>query len=1066
MITYNRTDLLRIGCLIVPGLELLLDNSAELSKRANKRRTRRGCRAGRLEKRHIDVVITTRIPQTSTVKRNICTQNVIQLGCERYTSSSTNCFIEPALINHTRGVKLDVQCLNVRSVKNKALSVADMVISRDIDILALTETWLGSAIDDHVIHELVPRGYEFHAVSRSGGKRGGGVAVLHKSGLKLKKVSPRGHFTHFEHANYHVMIHGVTFRLCIIYRPPPSKRNGLVNTVFFDQWSAYLDIVMLDSHNIIITGDLNFHLDNPAELDVRRFSETLADRGMTQLVKSPTHRGGHILDVVIVRETGSIISALPTVYDPCLCDKQGNISGDHLAVRFAVHASKPARLRKVVTFRRLRQICVSDFAQDIASSMDLSSDGSVTELVLHYNSDLRSIVDHHAPLQKATVTLRPNSPWFTDTLRQEKRNRRQLERTWLRTGLEVHRQAYRTKCVAFNRMLLTTKSEYYSEKIATCGRDQKQLFHITKNIMGDTGTTNMPSFVSPGALAQRFSDHFTDKVRHIRQGMCDRDDNHSSATRAALSDDVCFDGVPLINFMPITESDVERLVAVAPCKTCELDPIPTWLLKQCSSELVPVITTIINASLTKSVVPPDFKRAVIRPLFKKSTLDKEGLQNYRPVSNLPFASKLVEKVVARQMNDHVDGNTLRDKMQSAYRAGHSTETALLRIKNDIDAALDRKSMVILVMLDLSSAFDTIEHEVLLTRLEHTFGITDKALAWLRSYLSERHQNVVVDSTMSADYVLQCGVPQGSVLGPVLYCMYTRPVCDIVARHGMQYHCYADDIQIYATVGRDQCIAAALLKIEACVMEVADWMVRNQLKLNKDKSQAIIFHNVKQSPHVPVDTYVNIAGQRVRLATSVRNLGVLFDSALTMESQVASVAKTCYYQIRNIGQIRSCITSDACKILVHAMVTSRIDYCNALLYGLPQTMLKRLQRVQNCAARLICRRKKHDHVTPLLKELHWLPIHVRPTYKLLTIAYSVMHGLAPEYLAELLDRHHPRRVLRSASAELLSVPFSQTVRHGDRRFSVAVATLWNQLPNSLRRIETLPLFRTHLKTHLF
>ena len=163
------------------------------------------------------------------------------------------------------------------------------------------------------------------------------------------------------------MIHGVTFRLCIIYRPPPSKGNGLVNTVFFDQWSAYLDIVMLDSYTIIRTGDLNFHLDNPAELDVRRFSETLADRGMTQLVESPTHRGGHILDVVIVRETGSIISALPTVYDPCLCDKQGNIYGGHLAVRFAVHASKPDRLRKVVTFRRLRQICVSDFAQDIAS---------------------------------------------------------------------------------------------------------------------------------------------------------------------------------------------------------------------------------------------------------------------------------------------------------------------------------------------------------------------------------------------------------------------------------------------------------------------------------------------------------------------------------------------------------------------------------------------------------------------------------------------------------------------------------------------------------------------------
>ena len=190
------------------------------------------------------------------------------------------------------------------------------------------------------------------------------------------------------------------------------------------------------------------------------------------------------MDVVVVRETGLIISALPTVYDPFLCDKQGNISGDHLVVRFAVHASKPARLCKVVTFRRLRQICVSDFGQDIDSSMDLSSDGSATDLVIQYNSDLRSIVDHHVPLQKDTVTLRPNSPWFTDTLRQEKRNRRQLERTWLRTGLEVHRQAYRTKCVVFNRLFLTTKSEYFSENIAICGRDQKELFHITNNIMG------------------------------------------------------------------------------------------------------------------------------------------------------------------------------------------------------------------------------------------------------------------------------------------------------------------------------------------------------------------------------------------------------------------------------------------------------------------------------------------------------------------------------------------------------------------------------------------------------
>ena len=135
-------------------------------------------------------------------------------------------------------------------------------------------------------------------------------------------------------------------------------------------------------------------------------------------------------------------------------------------------------------------------------------------------------------------------------------------------------------------------------------------------------------------------------------------------------------------------------------------------------------------------------------------------------------------------------NNLRDPFQSAYRHGHSTETALLRVKNDIAATLDEKGKVVLVMLDLSSAFDTINHNILMNRLQHLVGITDAALSWLHSYITERYQRVDVDSATSADCVMKCGVPQGSVLGPILYCIYMRPIGDIVARHGLQYHCYA------------------------------------------------------------------------------------------------------------------------------------------------------------------------------------------------------------------------------------------------------------------------------------
>ena len=253
-------------------------------------------------------------------------------------------------------VNVDIQCINVRSVKNEATSVADLVSSHDIDILALTETWLGSVVDNQVIAQLVPDGYKFHTVSRPAQKRGGGVAVIYNSGLKVETVSNRNKFTHVEHADYYVTARGVTFRLGVVYRPPLSKRNGFINPVFFDQWSAYLDDVVLDPHDIVITGDLNFHLYIVSDPDARHISETLAVHDMTQLVTDATRSKGYLRDVVIVRNHSAIITTRPIVYDPCLCDTRGNPSGDHVVIKFCVNARMPARVRKEIVFRRLRHI--------------------------------------------------------------------------------------------------------------------------------------------------------------------------------------------------------------------------------------------------------------------------------------------------------------------------------------------------------------------------------------------------------------------------------------------------------------------------------------------------------------------------------------------------------------------------------------------------------------------------------------------------------------------------------------------------------------------------------------
>ena len=389
-------------------------------------------------------------------------------------------------------------------------------------------------------------------------------------------------------------------------------------------------------------------------------------------------------------------------------------------------------------------------------------------------------------------------------------------------------------------------------------------------------------------------------------------------------------------------------------------------------------------------------------------------------------------------------------------------TTDLLVNNDIATALDRKCTTILVLLDLSCAYDTINHVILLRRLEHSVGISGAALEWLHSYESERYRQVAVSSAKSSHCILERGVPQGSVLGHLIYCVYTRPIGDIVTRHGLQYHCYDDDTHIYVTVEKD------VSRIETCIIEVAAWMAKNNLKLNAEKSQAIIVQPSKHRVNKQPEVCVEIAGHRIALSTSLRNFGVVFDSRLSMEEQVAQTAKSCYYQLRNIGQIRSSITEGACRTLVHALVTSRLDYGNGL-YGIPQVTIQRLQRIQNCAARLVTRTRKYEHniITPVLRRLHWLPVLQRTLFKVLVFTYCALNATAPNYLVQLINHRNVTRTLRSSSStELLFVPKSRTMMYGNRRFEVASPILWNNLPVSLRTAKCLTQFRSQLKSHLF
>ena len=268
--------------------------------------------------------------------------------------------------------------------------------------------------------------------------------------------------------------------------------------------------------------------------------------------------------------------------------------------------------------------------------------------------------------------------------------------------------------------------------------------------------------------------------------------------------------------------------------------------------------------------------------------------------------------------------------------------------------------------------------------------------------------------------LTTGVPQGSVLVPLLFSVYVQPIVHIIRAHGLLFHQYADDLQVHAHFYLNHCaLVAAVKQMEDCLDEVKVWMARNSTFMNDGKTQYL--------PIVPksADAIVDKSVIRVGMATStaslcVQCLGVCIDRHLDIKKQVSQTISACSFYLRNIKQISRFLPRSTKERVVNATITSRLDYCNALLYGTSAVNIARLQRKHNTAARLIMPRSRSDSTTPLLRELHWLPIVRRVYFKLLVFTYKAMHNDAPVYLCELVCPYQPTRTLRSANNNMLEV----------------------------------------------
>ena len=532
-----------------------------------------------------------------------------------------------ALSEH--GINSIAMCLiNARSVCNKTLILQDFIIDNKLDCCIITESWLkGDNRDDVITAELLPPGFVIKHKARP--TRGGGVAILLRDTVGvLSSATPS--FNSFEVLECKLDT-TPPLRLIAVYRPPPSGRQPCDARTFIVEFSNYLEHIVMSPGAILIAGDFNYHVDNSSDADAVAFLRTLDSLGLEQRVKGSTHCSGHTLDLVITRKLDSLNPSISI----------GDGVSDHQAVKWTLDMSLEKKPIREIQYRRVKSISLDDLTGDIQSSplMSLSEDISVDEIVHTYNSTMMNLLDRHAPLRVCHIPSRPDPEWYSMEIREAKQKRRRAERQWQRSKLTVHREIYQLERTAVNSCIRQAKRDYYNDKIESVKKDSKKLFGIVNNLLGRKSSLTLPSNSSNYELVTRFNEFFLKKVDDIKSSI----GYAHAASREPMTE------VTLTCWEPVSADGLLKVLKSASVKSCRLDPLPTCLLVKCLDPLLPVILRLVNQSLSDAKMPVAFKTAQVVPLLKKPSLDPDLMKNYRPVSNLPFLSKIIEKVIATQL---------------------------------------------------------------------------------------------------------------------------------------------------------------------------------------------------------------------------------------------------------------------------------------------------------------------------------------------------------------------------------------------------------------------------------
>lgn len=944
--------------------------------------------------------------------------------------------------------------LNVRSMVKKGALIQNIILENKLNLFVLNETWIRDDDPPAVLFDAAPSGHSIlhvprkHQAPRS---RGGGLAVIYNNDINVKSAD----LTDIPNPKtFELQCVTITrnnsfkrnLKLLNIYRPPYP---GEPNLEFYEEFADCISQIMTTTDSeILVCGDVNCS----SVTSLSKVTDMLSDFNLSQHVCSPT-RGQNILDIFAASDNLNSEITL-TVKD------SGEISDHNIIFVKLKNALNVSVSLESHSYWPLTNLNYSAFETALYNSdLFLRPENDAENFAKQINN---IVVDELNKLvTKKTVQKRPQKAeeFLSQEAKTSIRLRRKLEKRWIRTKLETDRQEYRNCCRVTNRLISESRSSFISSKLANMPKDGRQRWNYVHKLLHTNTNVN---FCYPVNFCLRIANGFADKLSKLKNIIANQLTNVISAP---FANDVPSNGPVIYNFVPVTVSDVKRLLHRINIKPSPVDAFPSLLLKNCTGVFSDIICRLVNLCFEEGKFPSIYKTAQVTPLLKKPNLDKLTATNYRPISNLNSISKIIERLALQQIRKQIDDSKNFNPLQSAYRQRHSTETALLKTMADVYNDVDSNSSVVLVALDVSAAFDTIPHNILIKRLEKSFGFSGNVLLWLKSYLTDRSQFIRFNGENSPAVSVSQGVPQGSVLGPILFTAYISPVANLIKSFGICHQQYADDTQLYISVTQPN-YAYKISILQNCLQAIKNWFLHNQLVINPDKSEAILLSTPQRVEKLKAEGHnsINIADIEIPFSDSIKTLGVSIDSNLTFSHHVKSVCQSGYFHLRALRHIRPFLSESDANTIACAFVHARLDYCNSLLYSCPRYNIQKLQRLQNSLARVVTLTSLRSPITPEIRRLHWLNIDQRIDFKIASLTFNIMASNQPSYLRELLKVRESARSERSRYQNTLVQPRTHLALT-DKSFASASPKIWNSLPPDIRK-ETSPIvFSKKLKTHI-